>query len=71
MANGTDTKIFDALAAHNYEDGQGRTRTEWLRIGRAFPNTNGGFNIRLRAVPAANNGEVVIVVMKREPKSEG
>lgn len=56
---------FDALLAHEYEH-NGEKRTEWLRIGRAFPNANGGFTVRLRAVPAANNGEVVVIVKKRE-----
>lgn len=57
---------FDALSAHEYEVG-GEKRTEWLRIGRAFPNANGGFTVRLRAVPASNNGEVVVIVKKRDP----
>ena len=60
---------FDALLAHEYEH-NGEKRTEWLRIGRAFPNTNGGFTVRLRAVPAANNGEVVVIVKKREAKDD-
>lgn len=60
---------FDALAAHEYEH-DGETRTAWLRVGRAFPNANGGFTVRLRAVPAATNGEVVVIVKKRDPKDD-
>lgn len=68
MATKTDNNDrFDALAAHEYEV-NGEKRTEWLRVGRAFPNTVGGFTVRLRAVPVANNGEVVVIVKKRDPK---
>jgi hypothetical protein len=65
----TTTERFDALAAHEYEV-NGEKRTEWLRIGRAFPNAHDGFTVRLRAVPAANNGEIVVIVKKREAKDE-
>ncbi len=60
---------FDALAAHEYTV-NGEKRTEWLRIGRAFPNSVGGFNIRLRAIPVATDGEVVVIVKKRDPKDD-
>jgi hypothetical protein len=63
------TDRFDALAAHEYTV-NGEKRTEWLRIGRAFPNTVGGFNIRLRAIPVASDGEVVVIVKKRDPKDD-
>jgi hypothetical protein len=67
--NETATDRFDALAAHEYTV-NGEKRTEWLRIGRAFPNTVGGFNIRLRAIPVATDGEVVVIVKKRDPKDD-
>jgi hypothetical protein len=60
---------FDALAAHEYTV-NGEKRTEWLRIGRAFPNTVGGFNIRLRAIPVATDSEVVVIVKKCDPKDD-
>lgn len=60
---------FDALAAHEYTI-NGEKRTEWLRIGRAFPNTVGDFNIRLRAIPVATDGEVVVIVKKHDPKDD-
>jgi hypothetical protein len=67
--NEPTTERFDALAAHEYMV-NGEKRTEWLRVGRAFPNTVGGFNIRLRAIPVATDGEVVVIVKKRDPKDE-
>ena len=67
--NDPTTERFDALAAHEYMV-NGEKRTEWLRIGRAFPNTVGGFNIRLRAIPVATDGEVVVIVKKRDPKDD-
>ncbi|WP_045761395.1 hypothetical protein [Xanthomonas albilineans] len=60
---------YDALAAHTYEM-DGEERTEWTRIGRAFPNNKGGFNIRLHCIPAAVDGEVFIMVAKQEPKKD-
>lgn len=70
MTNKTDAlERFDALCAHEYEY-NGEKRTEWLRIGRAFPNAVGGFNIRMRAVPAANNGEVIVIVRKRDERDD-
>jgi hypothetical protein len=30
----------------------------------------GGFNIRLRAIPVATDGEVVVIVKKRDPKDD-
>jgi hypothetical protein len=67
--NEPTTERFDALAAHEYMV-NGEKRTEWLRIGRAFPNTVGGFNIRLRTIPVATDGEVVVIVKKRDPKDD-
>ena len=64
--NESTTDRFDALAAHEYTV-NGEKRTEWLRIGRACPNSVGGFNIRLRAIPVATDGEVVVIVKKRDP----
>ena len=63
------TDRFDALAVHEYTV-NGEKRTEWLRVGRAFPNSVGGFNIRLRAIPVATDGEVVVIVKKRDPREE-
>ena len=67
--NEPTTDRFDALAAHDYTV-NGEKRTEWLRVGRAFPNSVGGFNIRLRAIPVATDGEVVVIVKKRDPKDD-
>lgn len=67
MASKTDNEIFDAVSPYEFE-ANGQKQTRWLRLGRAFPNTAGGFNVRLRAIPAAVNGEVVIVITKRDPK---
>jgi hypothetical protein len=67
--NEPTTDRFDALAAHEYFV-NGEKRTEWLRVGRAFPNSVGGFNIRLRAIPVATDGEVVVIVKKRDPKDD-
>jgi hypothetical protein len=74
MAKKSDTTTstpdrFDALSAHEYEH-NGEKRTEWMRLGRAFPNANGGYTIRMRAMPAPINGEFVVIVKKRDPKDD-
>ena len=61
-------EVFDALAPVNYTDGKGEEGTQWINVGRAFPNSRGGFNVKLRAIPVAQDGEVTIVIAKREPR---
>lgn len=63
---------FDVLGARTYVTNKetGETRTDWFQVGRAFPNSKGGFNLRLWAVPAATDGEVFLMIAKAEPKGE-
>ena len=48
---GSESERFDVLGASTYEV-NGEKRTDWYRVGRAFPNGKGGFNVRLRAAAA-------------------
>jgi hypothetical protein len=40
----------------------------WTRIGVAFPNTKGGLNLVLRAMPASIDGQYKIVVLPPKAK---
>ena len=67
---GSESERFDVLGASTYEV-NGEKRTDWYRVGRAFPNGKDGFNVRLRAVPVATDGEVFLMIAKHEPKDDG
>ncbi len=61
---------WDALAPHDFEH-NGEQRTGWTRLGAAFPTKDGGFTLKLRALPVPQgNGEATIVVKKRSPNEK-
>lgn len=62
------SEVFDAIAPINWITSDGEEKTQWINVGRAFPNNRGGFNVKLKAVPVAQDGEVTIVIAKREPR---
>ncbi|MGD3337585.1 hypothetical protein AB5N79_19465 [Xanthomonas citri pv. citri] len=62
---------FDVVSPHSYTKGDGETGTEWFRCGVAFPHRSGGFTLKLRTVPVAIDGEVTLIVRKREPRDKG
>lgn len=41
------SKPHNILVAREYTNGNGEVKTEWLRLGVAFPNKQGGFNCEL------------------------
>lgn len=50
---------YDVFVVENYEDGAGAEKSNWTRIGVAFPHKDSeGFNLELRAVPVS--GKLVI-----------
>ncbi|MCC4618481.1 hypothetical protein LL972_21285 [Xanthomonas campestris pv. asclepiadis] len=59
---------FDVVSPHAYTKGDGEAGTEWFRCGVAFPHRSGGFTLKLRTVPVAIEGEVTLIVRKREPR---
>ncbi|PPU86315.1 hypothetical protein XpopCFBP1817_19535 [Xanthomonas populi] len=66
-----DRDRFDVVAPHAYTKRDGETGTEWFRCGVAFPNQSGGFTLKLRTVPVAIDGEITLIVKKREPRDKG
>lgn len=62
----TDTERFDAFSVRSYAAG-GEERSEWTRIGVAFPHKDGkGYSLILQALPVDGKVELRI----HEPKKE-
>lgn len=55
--NGNDR--YDVLVVEKYEDEAGAEKSNWTRIGVAFPHKDGnGLNVELKAMPVS--GKLVI-----------
>jgi hypothetical protein len=68
-ANLNASERYDVFVVENYEDGAGAEKSDWSRIGVAFPHKDSdGLNVELRAIPVS--GKLVIrrhVVKARTP----
>jgi hypothetical protein len=64
----TDKKMKQIVAAVERGDGETK-KTYWNRIGVAFENRDGSFNLRFDYVPA-RMGETTIQLRDFEPKQE-
>jgi hypothetical protein len=61
---------YDVFVVENYEDGAGTEKSNWTRVGVAFPHKDeNGLNVELRAVPV--NGKLVIRRHEAKTKSIG
>jgi hypothetical protein len=59
---------YDVLVVENYEDGTGAEKSNWTRVGVAFPHKDGnGLNVELRAVPVS--GKLVIRRHNTKPRA--
>jgi hypothetical protein len=55
----TATDRYDVFVVENYEDGAGTEKSNWTRVGVAFPHKDeNGLSVELRAIPV--NGKLVI-----------
>jgi hypothetical protein len=54
------------IAYHVTENGK---KTYWTRIGAAWPNKKGGYQVKLETIPV--NGELVLLPPKATEKTEG
>jgi len=65
---------LDALVARKYTDRDGVEKTQWTKIGAAFPTQNGGYSITLEALPLPTMGdrglETRIVLMVPKPRDD-
>jgi hypothetical protein len=62
--NGSDR--YDVLVVEKYEDEVGAEKSNWTRIGVAFPHKDGnGLNVELKAIPVSGK----LVIRRHEPKA--
>ena len=65
---------LDALVARKYTDRDGNEKTQWTKIGAAFPTQNGGYSVTLEALPLPTMGdrglETRIVLMVPKPRED-
>lgn len=48
---------LDALVGRKYKDRDGNEKTQWTKIGAAWPTQNGGWSITLDALPLPSMGD--------------
>jgi len=61
--NATDR--YDVYVVENYEDGAGAGKSNWTRVGVAFPHKDSlGLNVELRAIPVSGK----LVIRRHEAK---
>lgn len=65
---------LDALVARKYKDRDGNEKTQWTKIGAAFPTQAGGYSITLEALPLPTMGdrglETRILLMVPKPRDD-
>lgn len=65
---------LDALVARKYTDRDGNEKTQWTKIGAAFPTQNGGYSVTLEALPLPSMGErgleTRILLMVPKPRDD-
>jgi hypothetical protein len=64
----TKTTHLIVYGVRQYKDETGKEQASWDRIGAAFPNTKGGFQLRLHYIPTDPN--IDIVAMPPKPDAE-
>ena len=63
---------LDAMVGREYSTSSGEKKTNWTKIGVAWPLKNGGYTVVLDALPAAStnqNGNVVTRFSLFEPRA--
>lgn len=62
---------YDVLSIREYRSGQ-EIKTQWARMGSAWPNRDGSFNLQLFAtpVPDKDTGLIKLHMRKYEPREE-
>lgn len=64
------SKPYNVVVPREYTDGNGEVKTEWLRVGVAFPNQHGGFNCKLPA-GIGLTGDFIILPRKDRAEDDG
>lgn len=63
---------MDAMIAREYQSG-GETKTQWIKIGVAWPSKNGGYRVVFDSLPTAQinrDGRVETSVLLMPPRSD-
>lgn len=62
---------YDVLSVREYRSGQ-EIKTQWARMGSAWPNRDGSFNLQLFGVPVPDKdtGLIKLHMRKYEPRDE-
>jgi hypothetical protein len=62
---------LDAVVAREYSDRDGNKKTQWTKIGSAWPTKSGGWSISLDVLPIPTMGErgLETRILLMEPKS--
>jgi len=55
----TDKPYLSVNAVRKYKDESGIERSHWTKIGAAFPNSKGGFSIKLDLIPLDRDLDIV------------
>ena len=62
---------LDVCIVTKYQDKQGNEKSRWQRIGAAFPNKLGGWNVKVDAMSIiGGTNELVLVPPKEKAASE-
>ena len=63
---------LDAVVAREYTDRDGNKKTQWTKIGSAWPRRDGGWSISLEALPLPAMGErgLETRIMLMQPKRD-
>jgi hypothetical protein len=70
-ASSNANERYDVFVVENYEDGAGAEKSNWTRVGVAFPHKDSdGFNVELRAVPVSGKLVIRRHVAKLHPANE-
>lgn len=63
---------LDALIVREYSDRDGNKKSQWTKIGAAWPMKSGGWSISLEALPLPTMGErgLECRILLREPSND-
>lgn len=65
------TKPHNILVTREYENSNGEVKTEWIRLGVAFPNKQGGFNCELPEGVGLTGRFVILPRLERAAEDAG
>lgn len=66
----SDTKKpFNVLITEEYTDSNGEVKKQWHRVGTAFENSKGGFNVEL--IPGISVANRFVILPRAEKQAAG